>query len=242
MNDTKIPRLALLIDADNAAPDRLEPLLAEIAKVGSAIVRRAYGNWTSGQLGGWKATLLDHSIQPIQQFNYTTGKNATDSALIIDAMDLLYTGRFDGFCIASSDSDFTRLAARIREQGLTVYGFGERKTPQAFVNACDKFVYTENLGPAAGAAAGAKAKPVKLKRDDKLDRLLREAVDGASDDTGWAHLGAVGSNLVRLASDFDSRTYGFGKLKDLVSAHPAFEVEIRPGNDGKTNGVFVRLK
>ena len=139
-------RLALLIDADNSNPARLPQLLAEITKYGTASVRRAYGNWTSGHLGGWKSGLLDHSIQPIQQFNYTTGKNATDSALIIDAMDLLYTGRLDGFCIASSDSDFTRLAARIREQGLVVYGFGERKTPQPFVAACDKLIYTELLG------------------------------------------------------------------------------------------------
>ncbi len=235
---TRVPRLALLIDADNANAERLPQLLAEIAKYGNASVRRAYGNWTSGHLSGWKAGLLSHSIQPIQQFNYTTGKNATDSALIIDAMDLLYGGHLDGFCIASSDSDFTRLAARIREQGLTVYGFGERKTPQAFVAACDKFVYTENLGDNEPKAAS--PTPVKLKRDKVLDKLLREAVEAASDDAGWAHLGAVGSNLIRLASDFDARTYGFAKLKDLVAAHPGYEVEVRPGSDGKPNAVFVR--
>ena len=230
------PRLALLIDADNASIERLPQLLAEIAKYGNASVRRAYGNWTSGHLSGWKTGLLDHSIQPIQQFNYTTGKNATDSAMIIDAMDLLYAGHLDGYCIVSSDSDFTRLAARIREQGLTVYGFGERKTPQAFVAACDKFIYTENL---AGDSPKAVA-PGKLKSDKRLDKLLREAVEGASDDAGWAHLGAVGSNLIRLASDFDARTYGFAKLKDLVAAHPGYEVEVRPGSDGKPNAVFVR--
>lgn len=230
------PRLALLIDADNAKADRLPQLLAEIAKYGNASVRRAYGNWTSGHLGGWKAELLNHSIQPIQQFNYTTGKNATDSAMIIDAMDLLYAGHLDGFCIVSSDSDFTRLAARIREQGLTVYGVGEIKTPQAFVAACDKFIYTENLVDDLPKAAA----PGKLKSDKRLDRLLREAVEAASDDAGWAHLGAVGSNLIRLASDFDARTYGFAKLKDLVAAHPGYEVEVRPGSDGKPNAVFVR--
>lgn len=237
----RVDRLAILIDADNSNPARLPELLAEIAKYGNASVRRAYGNWTSGHLGGWKAGLLDHSIQPIQQFNYTTGKNATDSALIIDAMDLLYGGRLDGFCIVSSDSDFTRLAARIREQGLTVYGFGERKTPTAFVAACDKFVYTENLGEPAKQAPTSKQSG-SIKRDRKLDALLREAVESASDDDGWAHLGAVGSNLVRLASDFDSRSYGYRKLKDLVDAHPGYQVEVRPSSDGKQHAVYIRAK
>jgi uncharacterized LabA/DUF88 family protein len=237
-----VPHLAILIDADNSNPSRLPDLLAEIAKYGNANVRRAYGNWTSGHLGGWKAGLLDNSIQPIQQFNYTTGKNATDSALIIDAMDLLYTGRLDGFCIVSSDSDFTRLAARIREQGLTVYGFGERKTPTAFVAACDKFIYTENLGEQVEKAPEARKKQSTAKRDQKLDALLREAVDAASDDDGWAHLGAVGSNLVRLASDFDSRTYGYRKLKDLAEAHPRYVVETRQSSDGKQHAVYIRSK
>jgi uncharacterized LabA/DUF88 family protein len=247
---SRVARLAILIDADNANPERLPKLLAEIAKLGNASVRRAYGNWTSGTLGGWKSGLLTHSITPIQQFNYTTGKNATDSALIIDAMDLMYAGHLDGFCIVSSDSDFTRLAARIREQGLTVYGFGERKTPQAFVAACDKFVYTENLGvdeeedaAEAGAPKPAAAKRApQLKRDRKLDALLREAVDAAADDSGWAHLGAVGSNLVRLASDFDPRSYGFRKLKDLVAAHPRYLVEDRASADGKTSAIYLRSK
>ena len=247
---SRVARLAILIDADNSNPARLPQLLAEIAKLGNASVRRAYGNWTSGHLGSWKNGLLTHSIQPIQQFNYTTGKNATDSALIIDAMDLLYGGHLDGFCIISSDSDFTRLAARIREQGLTVYGFGERKTPQAFVAACDKFIYTENLGVEdeedddTGGKPGRKParKPVQLKRDRKLDALLHEAVDAAADDSGWAHLGAVGSNLVRLASDFDPRSYGFRKLKDLVAAHPAYLVEERASSDGKTGTIYIRPK
>ncbi len=246
----RVARLAILIDADNANPARLPQLLAEIAKLGNASVRRAYGNWTSGHLGGWKAGLLEHSITPIQQFNYTTGKNATDSALIIDAMDLMYAGNLDGFCIVSSDSDFTRLAARIREQGLTVYGFGEEKTPRAFVAACDKFVYTENFdvdeaetgaddGKAGRKANAPKPKP---KRDRKLDALLREAVDAASDDSGWAHLGSVGNNLVRLASDFDPRNWGFRKLKDLVAAHPAYQVEDRASPDGKTSNIYLRPK
>ena len=244
----RVARLAILIDADNANPARLPQLLAEIAKLGNASVRRAYGNWTSGHLSGWKSGLLEHSITPIQQFNYTTGKNATDSALIIDAMDLMYAGNLDGFCIVSSDSDFTRLAARIREQGLTVYGFGEEKTPRAFVAACDKFVYTENFDvdeteggdeKASRKPASAKARP---KRDRKLDGLLREAVDAASDDSGWAHLGSVGNNLVRLASDFDPRSWGFRKLKDLVAAHPGYTLEERTPAGGGSPNLLVRSK
>jgi uncharacterized LabA/DUF88 family protein len=243
-------RLALLIDADNSNPGKLPQLLAEIAKYGTASVRRAYGNWTSGHLGGWKAGLLEHSVQPIQQFNYTTGKNATDSALIIDAMDLLYGGRLDGFCIVSSDSDFTRLAARIREQGLTVYGFGERKTPHPFVAACDKFIYVELLGEdgdspasvATGKARKAAKKASRTKRDPKLESLLAKAVETASDDSGWAQLGAVGSNLQRLAPDFDSRSYGYRKLRDLVDDQTGFVVEERAGADGRTHSVWVRAK
>ena len=243
-------RLAVLIDADNSNPGRLPQLMAEIAKYGNASVRRAYGNWTSGHLGDWKNGLLTHSVTPIQQFNYTTGKNATDSALIIDAMDLMYSGHLDGFCIVSSDSDFTRLAARIREQGMTVYGFGERKTPQAFVAACDKFIYTENLGvdeeeDAAAEGKGGGRKPAQkkpLKRDRKLDALLREAVDSASDDNGWATLGAVGNNLSRLAPDFDSRSWGFRKLKDLVAAHPGYTLEERTPPGGGSPNLLVRPK
>jgi uncharacterized LabA/DUF88 family protein len=245
-------RLAILIDADNSNPGRLPQLMAEIAKYGNASVRRAYGNWTSGHLSGWKNGLLTHSITPIQQFNYTTGKNATDSALIIDAMDLMYSGHLDGFCIVSSDSDFTRLAARIREQGMTVYGFGEGKTPKAFLAACDKFIYTENLGvgedddepaPQGGTPKAASAKKTpRLKRDRKLDLLLREAVDAASDDSGWAHLGAVGSNLVRLAPEFDPRSYGFRKLKDLVATHPGYRLDERSSSDGKTTTLYLRAK
>ncbi len=218
-------RLAILIDADNAGAQHLDQLVVEVAKHGKASVRRAYGDWTRADLGPWKATLLQHSIQPIQQFSYTTGKNATDSAMIIDAMDLLYAGNLDGFCIVSSDSDFTRLAARIREQGLTVYGFGERKTPKPFVAACDTFIYVENLSGQPDRAVP-EAKPM-LTRNSKLDRLLAEAVDAAAGDDGWANLGAVGSNLSRLASDFDPRTWGYPKLKDLMQAHPDYEVETR---------------
>jgi len=233
-------RLAVLIDAGNASAQYLDPLLVEIAKYGRASVRRAYGDWTSNQLAQWKAELLANSIQPIQQFSYTTGKNATDSALIIDAMDLLHTSNLDGFCLVSSDSDFTRLAARIREAGLAVYGFGERKTPKAFVSACDTFIYVENLIPQAAPVAPADAPA--LKRDAALDRLLAEAVGSAAGDDGWANLGAVGSNLSRLASDFDSRTWGFSKLKDLMSAHPDYVVQSRSPAEGKTPSAHVRRK
>ena len=202
-------RLAVLIDADNAQPSIVEGLLAEVAKYGTASVKRIYGNWTDEKLKGWKGTLLEHSIQPMQQFAYTTGKNATDSAMIIDAMDLLYTGNFDGFCIVSSDSDFTRLASRIREGGLVVYGFGEKKTPKPFVAACDKFIYTEVLRAKEGEGDGDRPKAKQseeLKRDKgHLANLFRNAIDAYSDDDGWAQLGPVGSNIAKQSPDFDPR-------------------------------------
>jgi len=202
-------RLAVLIDADNAQPSITEGFLSEVAKYGVASVKRIYGDWTTPSLAGWKAVLLEHSVQPIQQFRYTVGKNATDSAMIIDAMDLLYTKRFDGFCLVSSDSDFTRLASRIREEGLLVYGFGEKKTPKAFVSACDKFIFTEVLRFQENVEAGLKPKtPNELKKDTKLVALLRSALDAASDESGWAHLGAVGSNIAKQAPQFDPRNYG----------------------------------
>ena len=235
-------RLAVLIDADNASAQHLERLLVEIAKYGTATVRRAYGDWTTTRLAKWKEETLVHSVQPIQQFAYTTGKNSTDSALIIDAMDLLHGGTVDGFCLVSSDSDFTRLAARIREQGLMAYGFGERKTPKPFRDACTKFVYVENLVDAEEAPkpAATRTATVSLKGDKKLDKLLSEAVNTAADDDGWAHLGAVGSKLSRLASDFDSRTWGYAKLKDLMVAHPSYNFESRSPGDGKPRVAGVR--
>ncbi|WP_339461417.1 NYN domain-containing protein [Pseudomonas sp. EA_105y_Pfl2_R69] len=242
--------LAVLIDADNASAAIVEGLFEEIAKYGVASVKRIYGDWTSPQLGGWKKVLLEHSIQPMQQFAYTTGKNATDSTLIIDAMDLLYTRRFDGFCLVSSDSDFTRLAARLREEGLEVIGFGEEKTPKPFVKACDKFIYTELLrddaepsepeSPSNGTSAStpapattaeskpaaqpapAKAKPQKVPVD-----FIAKVIDDSSDEDGWCHLGALGTNISKLRSDFDSRMYGFKKLSDLIKAQSGrFELQI----------------
>ena len=244
--------LAVLIDADNAAPAIVEGLLAEVAKYGVAAVKRIYGDWTRPNLSGWKDRLLAHSIQPIQQFRYTVGKNATDSAMIIDAMDLLYTGRFDGFCIVSSDSDFTRLASRIREQGLTVYGFGERKTPKPFVTACDKFIYADVLRGGtdtdadadadtdAGTAPTRRRSSQELRQDSRLVRLLQSASQAVSDEDGWSTLGGIGNYIAKQAPEFDSRNYGYGKLSELVSATNLFEVETRNGGNNKT--LWVRLK
>ncbi|HEX2493880.1 MAG TPA: NYN domain-containing protein, partial [Steroidobacter sp.] len=208
---------------------------------GVASVKRIYGDWTQPLLGGWKKVLLDHSITPVQQFAYTTGKNATDSALIIDAMDLLYTRRFGGFCLVSSDSDFTRLAARIREEGLTVYGFGERKTPEPFVSACDKFIYTEVLRvPAASPpAAEPKAVPGKDERTSLIG-LIASAIDDVSEDDGWANLGAVGSTITKLRPSFDPRLHGQKKLSDLVRSLREFSVEERGGPDGTAKSIYVR--
>ncbi len=220
--------LAVLIDADNANPAIIEGLMTEVAKYGVATVKRIYGDWTTPNLNSWKSVLLEHSVQPIQQFRYTTGKNATDSALIIDAMDLLYVAPLAGFCIVSSDSDFTRLAARIRESGRRVYGFGERKTPRPFVAACDRFVYTEVFTQAPAAEQGRKPWTAKdLRADRELMTLLRGAFEAASDDDGVAHLGVVGSNMNKQAPDFDARSYGYGKLSDLIAAVGLYDVERR---------------
>lgn len=216
----------MLIDADNARPSVIEGLLTEVAKYGVASVKRIYGDWTTPQLGSWKAVLLEHSIHPVQQFRYTVGKNATDSAMIIDAMDLLYTGRFQGFCLVSSDSDFTRLASRIREEGTRVYGFGEQKTPKAFVSACDKFIYTEVLKAEAEPGRKRSRRSTKqLRADARLVTLFRTAIEATSDDNGWAHLGAVGTHVMNQAPDFDPRNYGFEKLGELATAIGLFEIE-----------------
>lgn len=255
------PRLAVLIDADNAQPAVIDGLLSEVARFGVASVRRIYGDWTTSANNAWKQSLLKHSLSPVQQFAYTRGKNATDSALIIDAMDLMYTGRFDGFCLVSSDSDFTRLAQRLREEGLLVYGFGERKTPEPFVVACDKFIYTELLRPepepakqaparkAAGKAAVAKAggaagkPPAPAKGDAGVPlALLRQAVEDAADDDGWANLGAVGSYLTKVRPDFDPRLYGHKKLSDLLRSVAALELREVAQGDGAGKVFSVRLR
>ena len=227
--------LAILIDADNANPAIVQGLLTEVAKFGVATVKRIYGDWTTPNLGSWKSALLEHSVQPIQQFRYTTGKNATDSAMIIDAMDLLYAGHLDGFCLVSSDSDFTRLASRLRESGKRVYGFGEQKTPRPFVSACDRFIYTEVFTQAQTAVS--KHRSAKdLRQDKTLVALLHSAIEAASDEGGWAHLGAVGTNVTKQAPDFDSRNYGYSKLSDLLRAIELFEM------DRREQTVWVREK
>lgn len=245
MDDQTTHKLAVLIDADNAQPSIIEGLLAEIAKYGTANVKRIYGDWTSTKLRGWKDHLLDHSIQPIQQFGYTTGKNATDSAMIIDAMDLLYTNQFDGFCIVSSDSDFTKLAARIREAGLTVYGFGEQKTPNPFVAACDKFIYTEVLRSEEEADEESSIRRMstnELKQDTKLVNLTRNAIEASSDESGWAHLGQIGSYISKQAPEFDPRNYGYRKLSNLVKAIKLFEIQERSTGQGQPKAVYIKDK
>jgi len=237
-------RLAVLIDADNAQASIIDGLLAEVAKFGIASVKRIYGDWTQPQLGSWKKILLEHSIVPVQQFGYTKGKNATDSSLIIDAMDLLYTGRFDGFCLVSSDSDFTRLASRLREQGLLVYGFGERKTPEPFVAACDKFVYTEVLRamPEKAAVPTGQARGSKVSDDrTALVELIAGAIDAVSEESGWAQLGSVGSNITKLRPNFDSRLYGHRKFSDLVKSLPEhFEIDEQAVAGSRGKAIHVR--
>ncbi len=241
MPDEKVEKLAVLIDADNAQASIIDGLLSEIAKYGTANVKRIYGDWTLSRLKGWKEVLLQYSIQPIQQFGYTSGKNATDSALIIDAMDLLYSGKFDGFCIVSSDSDFTKLASRIREAGLFVYGFGEKKTPKAFVSACDKFIFTEVLRSKDDHSEKIRRKATaELTKDTKLVNLLRNAVEASSDDSGWAPLASVGSNIAKQAPEFDPRNYGYKKLGELASATRLFQIEGRPVGDGPSKAIYLK--
>jgi hypothetical protein len=250
--DDEQRRLAMLIDADNAQPSVIEGLLAEVAKYGVASVKRIYGDFTSTRMTQWKQALLKHSISPVQQFAYTSGKNATDSSLIIDAMDLLYTRRFDGFCLVSSDSDFTRLAQRLREEGMTVYGFGERKTPDPFVQACDKFIYTELLrsalpepssakstGRGRGRSREAKLPPTSQTRESSDPQLpltfIQKALEEASDDQGWASLSRLGNYLIKVRPDFDPRLYGHKKLSDLLRSYAKqLEIEERVGDGGNT--------
>ncbi len=237
-------RIALLIDADNSPADMIDEVLDELAKEGVINIRRAYGDWKSTHLNAWTALLHDFAIQPMQQFAYTKGKNATDAAMIIDAMDLLYTKQLDGFGIMSSDSDFTPLVMRLRANGLRVFGFGEQKTPKPFVNACSKFLYLENLrrpeetaapaaaepAPVPAAASGngegkppARADAKTLRGNARLVSLLRKAVEAAADEEGWAGMGAVGQHISKQAS-FDSRNYGYAKLSGLFQAIGLFEL------------------
>jgi len=251
-------RLAVLIDADNAQAAVIEGLLAEIARFGEATVKRIYGDFTASASASWKKVLQKYAIRPVQQFAYTSGKNATDSTLIIDAMDLLYTRKFDGFCLITSDSDFTGLAMRLREEGLTVLGFGEKKTPEAFKNACHKFVFTEVLRPSTTDEQA--SLPLKIENTNKSTppqthpeptevpqvfpkEFVLAALEQSSDHAGWAQLGTFGSYLTKLQPDFDSRLYGYKKLSDLVKAKSdLFITEERrsPGSDQKILYIHVK--
>jgi len=251
-------KLAVLIDADNAQASIIQELLSEVSRYGTASVKRIYGDWTTDKLKAWKSVLNRMAIQPIQQFAYTNGKNSTDSALIIDAMDLLHDGNLNGFCLVSSDSDFTRLATRIREAGLVVYGFGEKKTPQPFVAACDKFVYTEILRtlqvtiPETSPVAPISTSPERLNKEpsethaaggDDLEKKLSIAVSACALDNGWATLAQVGSMLLKNDSSFDPRNYGFPKLGELVRKQHYLEVkEIQSVKGSPIAHLHVRLK
>lgn len=236
-SEIRSPRLAVLIDADNASAKIADGLFEEIAKIGEASVRRIYGDFSSARSKAWADILSKHAIIPQQQFAYTTGKNASDITLIIDAMDLLHSGRFDGFCLVSSDSDFTRLAARIREQGVDVFGFGEQKTPESFRQACRRFVYTENLLPGAANSQDADSTSKPLLPPSAATPIIKKVITQMESEDGWVSLGEVGKRLANLASDFDPRTFGFRKLSDLVRKTNSFEIEHPKGG-----GVRIRAK
>lgn len=236
-SEPRSPRLAVLIDADNASARIVDGLFEEIAKIGEASVRRIYGDFSSSRSKAWADVLSKHAIIPQQQFAYTTGKNASDITLVIDAMDLLHSGRFDGFCLVSSDSDFTRLAARIREQGIDVFGFGERKTPESFRQACRRFIYTENLLPNAPANAPEAAATKPLQSASDAIPILQRVMGQMEGEDGWVRLGAVGTQLANLAPDFDPRTFGMRKLSDLIRKTDAFDIDHPEGGSMR-----IRLK
>jgi hypothetical protein len=231
-DDSRPRRFAVLIDADNTSPRIAAGLFEEIARFGEASVRRIYGDFSSPRLRSWADILQKYAIDPYQQFAYTTGKNASDIALVIDAMDLLHSGRFDGFCLVSSDSDFTRLASRLREEGADVYGFGAHKTPEAFRQACRRFIYTENLVPEATVAPGGapdEAPAAAIQPASAAVPILTKAIAQMDAEDGWVGLGVLGRRLANIASDFDPRTYGFRKLSDLVRGTGAFDIEQHDG-------------
>ncbi len=238
-------KFAVLIDGDNIPSSYLKEMMEEIAKYGNPTIKRIYGDWTNPQLKTWKTKLLTNAIRPIQQYAYTSGKNATDSAMIIDAMDILYSDKVDGFCIVSSDSDFTRLATRLREAGKHVIGIGERKTPEPFIVACDKFIYVEILKPDQQGtdkeASPKAAKPEKISK--KGVRLLSNSIEDVADEEGWAFLGDVGTILLKKQPNFDARNYGFQKLTALISSLNKFEIELRDAGKGRRSKlVYVRVK
>ncbi|MBX2932688.1 MAG: NYN domain-containing protein [Ferruginibacter sp.] len=246
-------RLAVLIDADNVPYSNVRGMMEEIAKYGTPTFRRIYGDWTKPTVSGWKNVLLENAITPIQQYSYTSGKNSSDSALIIDAMDILYSGKVDGFCIVSSDSDFTRLALRLREAGMKVFGIGQKKTPNPFIVACDKFIYLEIIAvpeeeeeEVTPATKTKKAKPVQKSSVDKLNKetikLIAATIDDLADENGWAFLGDVGNLILKKQPDFDPRNYGFQKLTPLIQSVTQFEIDKRETDKSGIRLVYIRNK
>jgi uncharacterized LabA/DUF88 family protein len=238
-------KLAVLIDGDNIPSKYIKEMMEEIAKYGTPTIKRIYGDWTKPQLGKWKAILLENAIAPIQQYGYTTGKNATDSAMIIDAMDILYSNNVNGFCLVSSDSDFTRLATRLRESGMQVYGIGEKKTPDPFIVACDKFIYLEILEPYSeikDETGGELKKRYLDKITPKVIKFLKQSVSDAADEDGWAFLGDVGSLILKKQPNFDSRNFGFEKLTPLFKSLNQFEIDQRTQSGVRFKLIFVRNK
>lgn len=249
MDSSKDLKLAVLIDADNVPYANIKGMLEEIAKYGTPTFKRIYGDWTRPALSGWKSVLLEHAVTPIQQYAYTTGKNATDAALIIDAMDILYTGNVDGFCIISSDSDFTRLATRLREAGKLVLGMGERKTPKAFIASCNKFIYIEILHkePAAAEVLVAPAKRKKKTKEEngisrEMVKLVKSSIQDVAEEDGWVFLGVLGNLILKKQPDFDPRNFGHKKLLDLIKATPGIEVEERHSGRSNSAHFYVRIK
>ena len=241
-------KLAVLIDGDNIPSAHVKEMMEEIAKYGNPTIKRIYGDWTKPHLSKWKNMLLENAITPIQQYGYTQGKNSTDSAMIIDAMDILYSEKVNGFCLVSSDSDFTRLATRLREAGMLVYGIGEKKTPEPFIVACDKFIYIEIIKSQdddLGSESSEKATKSKSNIDkitQKEIRFIASTIEDVADDDGWAFLGDVGSLLQKKQPNFDSRNYGFQKLTPLIKSIKDFEVETRDSGKGRFKLIYVRLK
>lgn len=241
IKDTK---LAVLIDGDNIPAKYIKEMMEEIAKYGNPTIKRIYADWTKPQLSKWKNVLLENAVNPIQQYSYTSGKNATDSAMIIDAMDLLYSGKVNGFCLVSSDSDFTKLATRLREAGMIVYGIGEKKTPNPFIVACDKFIYLEILHKEDDEDAGntRKSKQNLEKITPKVIRFLRTAVNDAADEDGWAFMGDVGSIILKKQPNFDARNFGFDKLTPLFDSIAQFEIDERSQPNARFKLIYVRNK
>ncbi len=241
-------KLAVLIDGDNIPSANIKDMMEEIAKYGNPTIKRIYGDWTKPNLSKWKNILLENAITPIQQYGYTTGKNATDSAMIIDAMDILYSGKVTGFCLVSSDSDFTRLATRLREAGMQVFGIGEKKTPEPFIVACDKFIYIEILKyrSEGSEAESTKSKSSSKNNIDKVTpkviKLISSTISDLADDDGWAFLGDVGNLLQKKQPNFDSRNYGFQKLTPLIKSIKKFEIEQRESSKGRFKLIYVKIK